>query len=122
MPSMKLEEFVAETLTEIISGVKKAQAQPETGNYISSAMIGGVKFPESSGVVHEARLLATTVKFDVAVTAEKSAEAGPKAGIKIGVADFDIGGSGTGSVQEANRIQFSVPVFLPRPVDGTTPS
>ena len=109
-----LQEFVRETLREIVQGIKEAQALPEIGGQIAPDQIGGMKFPPDSGVVYEALILATTVKFDVAVTAEiEEGRRGwrrasdrcvlRKAEGKLGATDLT-----------HHRIAFAVPIVFPK--------
>jgi hypothetical protein len=100
---MQLDDFVAETLRQIIAGVKKVQGT-EDGMNVNAA-----------GVTSSGHLLAniygnfTRVDFDVAVTAESSG--GSKASLKV----WSIGAEGGGEhkSQTANRVSFSIPVRLP---------
>ncbi len=84
---------------------------------MSKGAIGGLSFPSNSGVVHESRLTATTVKFDLAVTVESSGEGGASAGFDIGVARGDLGGDIAEREENISRIQFAVPLILPKSED-----
>lgn len=114
MATMKLRDFVETSLTEIMHGIMAAQRNEEVGAQIAKGAIGGMKFPESSGVYYEARLLATTVKFDVAVTVDQNVGGKADASFDIGVARGGLGGGAETSESSTSRLQFAVPLILPR--------
>ena len=113
---MELKEFVSETLISIVSGIKDAQEKSE----ILGALInpGGLNRNISSvenNAIWDNRTnnYAQPVSFDVAITAEDSANTGGKVKVLSGIFGGDIGGEkGTKNVL-ASRIQFSVPVLFP---------
>ncbi|MBO6892852.1 MAG: hypothetical protein JJ866_12995 [Roseibium sp.] len=103
---MELKEFVAETLTQIIDGVKEAQAR-EDGPNVNAAM-SGAEF--GGNLVNVGTYgVATRVDFDVAVTAESKGGAGAK----LSVFGVGVEGGAGHTAGTANRISFSVPVRLP---------
>ena len=106
---MNVEDFVAESLTQVIAGIRKAQAQTD-GMNVNASMVGASS-GELGGHLFNADNygMFSRVDFDIAVTAETTGKAG--AGIKVWVVGVEAGGehkSGT-----ASRISFSVPVRLP---------
>lgn len=109
---MELREFVSETLTQIIAGVKDAQeATIDTGAVISPGEFY-IRPPESKRGpvnVHFAGPL-QYVSFDVAVT--KSDVEEKKGGLGVFFGPVGIGGQGKSETQDSaiNKIQFSVPV------------
>jgi len=109
---MKLEDFVSETLSQLIKGVKKAQD--------SAGKHGAVINPRSvSTGSQEAVLDSSTnaliekVEFEVALTRTEEEQA--KGGIGVFFADIGIGAKGQLDTSKAslNRIRFSIPVVLP---------
>jgi len=112
---MKLEDFVAEALTEIINGVKRAQEQvASTGARINPSgykvpfdRLEGRKWSSENGDTTE------TVEFDVAVTTTEGTET--KGGIGVFVGAVGLGSQGRSEAQNSSvtRIKFSVPVVLP---------
>lgn len=98
---MQLEEFVRETLIQVLNGVQQAKnGRP--------GLSGGVnRKPEALSARNN------VVKFDVAVTVKDSVEG--KGGAGIFVAGIGIGAQGTtGASSEAvSRVEFSVPVDYP---------
>jgi len=111
---MKLQEFVKETLREVIAGVKKAQTYAaDNGAEVNPAAAtkqpGKRRVPGSAGgfvVVQE-------IEFDVAVTSTDTTEG--QAGVGIFVAGLGIGAKGKSGASNSrvSRIRFSVPIVLP---------
>jgi hypothetical protein len=102
---MDLETFIAETLRQIVKGVKTAQQHDDCkGAYINAVQLRPSAFTEG---VRE-------IEFDVALTVSEEKEKQGKA--NIGIASyFGAGGqaSSTAANTSVSRIKFSVPVFLP---------
>ena len=102
---MDLKTFIAETVTQIVAGVREAQ-KGEAGGLVNAegiAVIGGHLINcYSAGIF-------TRVDFDVAVTAETAV--GGKAGIRVAI--FSAEGGGDLRHSTANRVTFSIPVRLP---------
>jgi len=94
--TMELKDFVSQTITSIIEGVREAQASAQDGAYVNPVMA------------------ARPIEFDVAVTVTETTE--KKGGGGIAVAGF-IKAEGGGLTSSANssvsRIKFHVPVTLP---------
>ena len=108
---MQIDDFVATSLEQIISGVRRAQkATMESGARINpqveSALASHLDF-ESGTVLQD-------VVFDIAVTAQE----GAKSGAGLRVAAFGIGGgveAGSDKQHSAvSRIKFIVPIVLPK--------
>jgi hypothetical protein len=104
---MNLSEFVEETLTEILTGIRAAQKK-EGGQEIAAEMFSadgkamGIIAGGTSGFF-------TIVQFDVSVLAET--KAGGKAGLKVWSVGAEGGGEHTS--QHTSRIKFSVHLKLP---------
>ncbi|MFQ5915048.1 MAG: hypothetical protein ACE5JS_17905 [Nitrospinota bacterium] len=115
---MNLEEFVAESLTQIMKGVKKAQE--ELGE------LGEINPRIRTGSLQNAKLLTKMhpddfvqlVDFDVAVTASEGTRGELGGGIKVFSGILDVGGKAgeTTSKEDVSvsRIKFCVPLVLPR--------
>lgn len=104
---MNLSEFVDETLTEILSGIRLAQKK-EGGQEIAAEMYSADG--KSMGIVSGGTSgHFTIVQFDVSVLAET--KAGGKAGLKV----WSIGAEGGGehTSQHTSRVKFSVHLKLP---------
>jgi hypothetical protein len=112
--TIKLEDFVAESLAEIVRGVKRAQDEVKgTGAVISPLMRtttdnSSVGSPEGMGGQP-----CYKVAFDIAVTANEATATSGGIGVVAGV--FALGSKGQSSDALANisRIQFYVPIVLP---------
>ncbi|MFZ3079680.1 MAG: hypothetical protein WA109_08340 [Bellilinea sp.] len=93
---MELKEFVSETLTQIIDGVKIAQTQASETNAVIARDGDYVK-----------------VEFDVAITTTDVTEG--KVGAGIFVASINLGGQARGEIsnQTLSHIMFSIPLYLP---------
>ena len=111
---MNLQEFIAESLLQIINGVKEAQTgSADTGAHINPA---GLIMPQEkiSAPYHPNEdTYSSYIEFDVAITVTEGAER--KGGIGVAAGIFAIGGQGKTETQSGtiSRIKFSVPVMLP---------
>src|SRR6478735_7061260 len=103
---MNLAEFVDTALTEVLEGVRRAQAK-EGGENIAAALS---KTDDKGLLVHDPHLgTFTVIDFDVSVVAE--AKAGAKGGLKVWSVGLE--GNGGYSHQQSSRVRFSVPVRIP---------
>jgi hypothetical protein len=82
---MNLRDFVKNSLTDVLNGIKDAQRDPDIGSHVVQGAVGSLKFPANSGVVRESGFSATTVQFDVAVVVEREDTGGAGAKVNIGV-------------------------------------
>jgi hypothetical protein len=97
-----LETFIAETLRQIVKGVKTAQSHADcTGAQINPLLDG-------------ACIAVEQIEFDVAVTVTEGSE--KKGGIGVFTGGFGIGGQANANTANSSvsRIRFNVPVVLPR--------
>jgi hypothetical protein len=111
---MDVREFIRDVLVDIVEGVKEAQNREGVGGYIAPDAIGGHEFPKESGVHHQARIISTVVKFDMAVTAESAHSGGAGGKVRIAVVEANLGGALESKNTQVSRIQFSVPLLMPR--------
>lgn len=98
---MELQDFIAETLKQIISGVRRAQ---------ESAIDLGAKINPRGGAMVEMR----NVHFDVAVSTSEGTDKKEGIGVLVG----PLGSVGSEDQADASsgarsRIKFSVPLKLP---------
>jgi hypothetical protein len=112
---MDLENFVANSLTQIAAGIKKAQERAAaTGAWINPA---GRLAKRPDGVLiatdTDANAYLTDVQFDVAVTVADEKEAGAGAGLRVMGAQ--LGAKANTKFENAivSRVQFTVPVAWP---------
>ena len=120
--SVGLREFIKQTLSDVLSGVADAQADPSLGKNVAPVLnhqrVSAEPAHRSGGPV-------TSITFDVAVTVESADALEGSAGFKIAV--FGTGASAGGKKGKGsknvvvNRIQFEVPVVLPPPKEDMQP-
>ena len=111
---MKLQEFIKESILEIMNGVKEAQQSNSTGAKINP---GDLRLGD--GIKHAhlydfgSGSLLSSVEFDIAVTAEKSKET--KGGIGVFVGAIGIGSQGQSDSKNVSlsRIKFTIPIRMP---------
>ena len=110
---MDLETFIAETLRQLISGVKKAQ---ESTQVLGGKINPDVPWPTFNALAQND---IRKVEFDVAVTATEGTE--KKAGIGVAMAMFGAGGQASSNTTNTSisRIKFTVPVILPEGAPAT---
>ena len=115
---MELQEFVAETLSQIIHGVKSAQqTSSEVGAMINPA-IPNIQFMKKSHISTEAKAdgignMVLFVEFDTAVTVTEGDGVNAKAGINVFGSNIGIGIGTKDESSTVSRIKFKVPVVLP---------
>jgi Trypsin-co-occurring domain 2 len=109
---MNLAEFVEESLSEILNGIRAAQKR-EGGDAIGAEM----RTPELKGQLMSSGNPSgtfTVVDFDVSVVAET--KGGGKGRLKVW--DIGIEGEAGHTSQHTNRVRFSVQLRIP---DGAKP-
>ncbi len=111
---MDLKEFVAQTLGQIVGGVKDAQAE--------TLALGGEVNPHlntthaelgKQGFLWAGGRYAQVVQFDVALTVTEGT--GTKGGIGVFAGAVTLGSSGQSKAENTSvsRVKFSVPLVLP---------
>ena len=113
---MQLNEFIKETLIQIITGANKAnESLKDDGALVFPANIvttdGRIVYAKTD---HPMPVPISTIKFDVAVT--ESTERGKTGGIGVTVASIGIGTKRTeeNSTNSVSRVSFEVPVLFPQ--------
>jgi hypothetical protein len=115
---MKLQEFVNETLREIIAGVKQAQAYAvDNGALVNPRDYSGCQEekPFANVPVGEGweRTPIKEIDFDVAVTSTDTAETQAGAGVFVAALGFGVRDKSDTVNSCVSRIKFSVPLALP---------
>lgn len=115
---MKLQEFVSETVREIIAGVHEAQTYAATAGATVNPIEAGLRQEKKSyaDVMVRGDWRTVPIKdidFDVAVTSTDTSET--QAGAGIFVAGLGLGAKGKSDTSNSSvsRIRFSVPVTFP---------
>jgi hypothetical protein len=103
---MNLAEFVEESLTEILTGIRAAQKK-EGGDAVGAEMYGGGKGLLISGGTSGQF---TVVNFDLSVVAEN--KVGGKGGLKVWGVGLE--GEAGRSGQHTSRVSFSVQLRIPQ--------
>lgn len=112
---MKLQDFVCESLSQIIKGIHDAHKLelPLNAEVSPYRHIKNVKTDNTRMKPMYSWQYATPIKFDVAVTTEQTK--GTKGGIGVVVGAIALGSQGKTDKLDSSvsRIQFEVPVILP---------
>lgn len=111
---MELGEFVAETLTQIVEGVKEAQARAKDhGARVNPHPTTSAELAVKHGILIASGSAAQLVQFDVALTAKEGT--GTKGGIGVVAGVFALGSTGQSQAENSSvsRVKFSVPLVLP---------
>ena len=119
---MDLKDFVEQTLVQIIEGVQAAQDKTRlTHGYVDQRDVVNPRLMERAdnapkGKYYMTQLgeVAQMVKFDVAITTDRSSEAKAGAGIRIAGVGFGGDVSGVDRDSTVSRISFEVPLAFPR--------
>ncbi|OZY84390.1 hypothetical protein CBP51_14360 [Cellvibrio mixtus] len=112
---MELQEFVSETLLQIISGVKNAQEKTNSfGGSVNPRITGSSEYAAQHGFLRTVGGgPAQIVQFDVALTVTEGT--GTKGGIGVFAGAINLGSSGQSANENKSisRVKFSVPITLP---------
>ena len=111
---MNLEEFVTDSLSQIIRAIKRTQEQcAEDGAWVSPAGLDLPKPDQTIEVEPGIQAYVHDVQFDVAVSVgdKQGAEAG--GGLQVFAVKLKAGGSVEYENSAVSRVQFSVPVVWP---------
>ena len=112
---MRLQEFVTESLAEIVRGVRDAQKDPDMADakINPTRLTLGNKITEASMYDYQLGIVAQMIEFDVAVTAEEGK--GTKGGIGIFAGAIGLGSQGQSESKNmsVSRLKFKVPLMLP---------
>ncbi len=115
---MKLDEFIFESLKQVIDGIEKAQDYAESkGAKVTGNNLGWVGSKGGAGIVffyNSSREVVEKIDFDVAVTTKEGDKT--KAGAGLFVGPFNIGTSGQLENENGStsRLKFSIPLHLPK--------
>jgi hypothetical protein len=111
---VELKEFVTETLTQIIDGVKAAQEHAKgVGAAVSPKGLYAPKAGEKSWYAGQNATPVHMIEFDVAVSASSDDKAKGGAGLFVGPVALGAQGETGTSSGTVSRIRFNVPMILP---------
>lgn len=115
---MDLKDFVAESLRQIIDGVREAQLHAEgVGAVVVPRFTDPTPPPGTVNVYgmgqgSNARYWIQTVEYDVALAASESIQTRAGAGV-LTVVSVGGGREKTESQEQTSRVKFSIPIMLP---------
>lgn len=111
---MKLEEFISETINQIISGIRKTHEYAKEQGAIVNPKIKHkrISFATKETKI-EARSPIHTIEFDVAITTTEGKETKGGIGVFVGPIGAGTQGKSDSSNSSISRIKFSVPVIFP---------
>ena len=111
---MELEQFLSETLKQILAGIKSAQiAAKESGGYINPAILPIHPGPIDGFIRDGSGNFAQIVSFDIALTASEGSSTKGGVGVVAGVFNLGTSGSSQDTNTTVSRVKFSVPIILP---------
>lgn len=111
---MELREFVAETLTQIVEGVKSAQARArDHGARVSPHLTTSAELAVKHGILIANGSAAQLVQFDVALTVKEGTTTKGGIGVTVGVLALGSAGQSQAENSSVSRVKFSVPLVLP---------
>lgn len=111
---MELEDFVAESLIQIVNGVRRAQdglkgtgarVNPQMRSTLAAHTIGNAEMEGGQPV--------SNVEFDVVVTATKGTGSKGGVGVALGVVGLGTQAQSDAKSGQESRIKFKVPILLP---------
>ena len=112
---MELKDFVAETLQQIVEGVKNAKSAVElNGAAVNPDLLGDYKEHAKHGLLYSGTgKVAQIVEFDVALSVKEGT--GTKGGIGVVAGVFALGSQGQSNAENSSltRVKFRVPLSLP---------
>lgn len=112
---MKLEDFVTDTLKQIINGVKNAQQYAkENGGKVNPSNIAIVGQSSKLAYWDEYNSIAgQAIEFDISVTTHDEGQTEGKVGVFVAFLKAGVSGKELTENIAINRIKFTIPVFLP---------
>ena len=112
---MELEDFVAESLIQIVKGVRRAQDELKgTGARVNPHMRSTAKDHTIGEAEMDGGQPVSNVEFDVVVTATKGAGSKGGVGVALGVVGLGTQAQSDSKSGQESRIKFKVPILLPR--------
>jgi len=111
---MKLKDFVAETLKEIVDGVIEAQEYYKGKDGSVNSKYLTFRNDQGMQMWHkDTGQPAQQIDFDVAVTTTEETETKGGIGVFVGAVGLGTQGKSDATNSSSSRIKFTVPIFLP---------
>jgi hypothetical protein len=112
---MKLEDFISDSISQIVSGLKKAQNEihPDAsinpkGMSLMHKQLEGRRYDQKTSSLEE------FIEFDIAVTQETGTETAGGVGVFLGAVSLGSKGESENKETSISRIKFRIPVVFPR--------
>ena len=115
---MKLDEFISESIKQVIDGIENARDYAESkGSKISGENLAFIGAKNGTGIVfynNQTQEIIEKIDFDIAVTAKEGDKS--KGGLGLFVGAIGIGAQGQIESENSSisRIKFSIPLYLPK--------
>lgn len=112
---MSVQEFVHDTLTQIVRAVVSANIEiKDTGAEISPPIKTEWQAMAQAGrEISHRGLPMREIEFDIAVTVSDGVEAEASGGVAVSVVKFSAGGGAKRSNQRESRVKFAIPMTFP---------
>lgn len=115
---MKLDEFVFESIKQVIDGIDNAREYAETkGAKISGEHLNFIGAKNGGGIVymnHDNSEIIEKIDFDIAVSAKEGDKVKGGVGLFVGAVGIGTQGQIENENSSMSRIKFSVPLHLPK--------
>ena len=110
---VSLQDFVSQSLCDILDGVRAAQGTP-IGKGVAPAPFqpGGVDGPALGGYITATMQLSQFVDFDIAVTASEGTKTAGGVGVLVGIFTLGSSGQSKADTSTVSRLKFRVPIAL----------
>ena len=115
---IELKDFIAETLTQIIEGVRTSQSLAKDDKTRAEIIPTSLPARADSQIVGASNVYINLIEFDIAVTATEGAKTDSKVGVLVTVIGAAVQGQTDVSSSTVSRIKFTLPVKLPRHNSG----
>lgn len=112
---MKLQEFISESLTQILNGVAETAAENTTDKAGINPKLANQpgRLMSHGEIVTEEGSLLQFVEFDISVTTQKDSNAKSGFGLFVGAVGIGTKGELSASDISLNKIKFKVPISFP---------
>jgi len=111
---MELRDFIEETLTQIVEGVKAAQGRAkDQGARVNPHLTTSADLAAKQGILIASGSAAQLVQFDVAITVKEGTATKGGIGVALGVVALGSTGQSQAESASVSRVKFSVPLVLP---------
>ena len=110
---MNVQQFVADTLVQIASAIVDANNRLTEASVDATANPPGANLVSHGSVTYQGVSDTQQIKFDIAVTVEKTATTKGEAGVGISVLKLGTEGQSATNDSHVSRISFAIPLKLP---------